>query len=241
MSPKELKTNWLAKWRRILDDNVYRMDNPEAHRVMCRWETRDMLEAGVIDQMEKFEMDELADAAYWHAVEELTTAPEGYMYGGHYDVMRKATSERIGQIIANTYYSASRPGSDGFDGKVFGNKHDLRLVFRHNSEAWVINDLVLTAPCGELYALVQTAQVINGKVYPIICDADAYRTLVDCAQVALEERDFESFQKARPLLLSAKFAKCATCFDRFGQREDCINCAGQGFVAKPVSQPTSFA
>ena len=76
MPPTELKKEWLAKWRRILDDNASRIDNPEAHRMMCRWETRDMLEAGVIDEMEKFEMDELADAAYWHAVEELL--------GGHF-------------------------------------------------------------------------------------------------------------------------------------------------------------
>ena len=111
------------------------MENPEAHRVMCRWEARDMLEAGVIDQMEKLEMDEAADAAYWHAVEELVTAAEEYMFGGHYDVVRRAGAECVGRITANTYYSAIGPGADGFDGKVFGEKHDLRLVFRLNDEA----------------------------------------------------------------------------------------------------------
>lgn len=33
MSPKELKTNWLAKWRRILDDNVYQMDTAMCGRL----------------------------------------------------------------------------------------------------------------------------------------------------------------------------------------------------------------
>ena len=241
MTPTELRTAWLAKWRRILDDGVYRMDNPEAHRAACRWEARDMLETGVIDEMEKLEMDELADAAYWHAVEELAAAAEGYMFGGHYDVVHRVSSECVGRIIANTYYSSISPGADGFDGKVFGDKHDRRLVFRLNNEAWSMNGLELTASSREIYDLVQTAQVINGKVYPIICDADTYRTLIDCAQVALEEHDFENYRIARPLLLSAKFAKCTACLDRFGLREDCMNCAGQGFVPKAGSQPTSSA
>lgn len=241
MPPTELKKEWLAKWRRILDDSASRIDNPEAHRMMCRWETRDMLEAGVIDEIEKFEMDELADAAYWHAVEELVTTPAGYTYGGYYDVIQRETSECVGHIRSNTYYSAISPGADGFDGKVFREKNDLRLVFRNDNQTWPINGLVLTAPCGELYDLVQTAQFIYGKVYPTICDADTYRALVDCAQVALEMRDFESYRKARPLLLSAKFSKCSACLDRFGQREDCSNCAGNGFVSTADTQPTSSA
>ncbi|MDQ0739270.1 hypothetical protein [Pseudomonas sp. W4I3] len=241
MTPTELKQAWLAKWRGMLDDNVYRMDHPEAHRVSCRWETRDMLEAGVIDELEKFEMDEQVDAAYWHAVEELATAAEGYMFGGDYDVVDRSTSERIGRITANTYYSATGPGADGFDGKVIGNKPDLRLIFRSDKEVWRINGLLLTAPSGELYDLVQTAQVINGKVYPIIGDADAYRALVDCAQVTLEERDFEGYRIARPLLLSAKFSKCTACHDRFDLREDCMTCSGQGFVPKGDNQPASLA
>ncbi|MEW5698713.1 hypothetical protein [Pseudomonas synxantha] len=241
MTSTELKMAWLAKWHRILDDGVYRMDNPEAHRTACRWEARDMLEAGVIDQIEKLEMDELADAAYWHAAEELATAAEGYMFGGHYDVVHRVSSECVGRIIANTYYSSISPGADGFDGKVFGDKHDRRLVFRHNNEAWSMNGLELTASSGELYDLVQTAQVINGKDYPIIGDADAYRTLMDCAQVALEEHDFENYRIARPLLLSARFTKCAACLDRFGSREDCITCAGNGFVTKADVQPAPSA
>ncbi|WP_426136366.1 hypothetical protein [Pseudomonas sp. PWP3-1b2] len=241
MIPTELKKAWLAKWRALLDDNDFRMGSPEAHRVMCRWETRDMLEAGVIDQMEKFEMDELADAAYWHAVEELTTASEGYRYGAHYNVVHRASSGCIGKIVANTYYSATGPSAGGFDGKVFGDKRDMRLVFRLNNEAWAINGLMITTPSGELYDLVQTAQVVNGKIYPAICDADAYRALVDCAQVALEDRDFESYRKARPLLLSAKFAKCTVCLDRFALREDCTTCAGNGFVSKTGNYPASCA
>ena len=65
------KTEWMAKWRQHLDDHEFRMENPEAHRAICRSKSDDMLAAGAIDQMEKLEMDELANAAYWHAVETL--------------------------------------------------------------------------------------------------------------------------------------------------------------------------
>lgn len=88
---------------------------------------------------------------------------------------------------------------------------------------------------------MQTAQVINGRVYPVVRDADTYRALVDCAQVALEDQDFESYQKARPLLVSARFTKCSACLDRFERREDCIACVGNGFVSIAGRQPTSSA
>lgn len=241
MTPTELKQAWLAKWRGMLDDNLYRMDHPEAHRVSCQWETRDMLEAGVIDEMEKLEMDELADAAYWHAVEEMVTNEEDYMLGGQYDVVSRSTSEPIGKIAANTYYSAAGPGYDGYDGKVFGSGTDRRLEFRHDNQPWLLRGLVLIAPTGDKYDLVQTAQVINGTVYPVVSDADYYRALVDLAQVAIEQRDFDAYRKARPLLFSARFTTCGSCLDRFGVRDDCTICAGNGFVPKVRSQPASSA
>ncbi|VVM80309.1 hypothetical protein PS682_02298 [Pseudomonas fluorescens] len=241
MNPEQLQKAWTAKWRRILNNNDQRMSHPEAYRVMCHWETRDMFEAGVIDEMAKLDMDEQANAAYWHAVEELVTSTDEYQHGGHYDVLPHTGAECVGHIISNTYYSADGPGMDGFDGKVFGDSHGLRLVFRNGTEAWALKGLRLTAHTGELYDLVQTAQRVNGVTYPVIDDPDCYRTLVDLAQIALETRDFDSYRKARPLLMCASFTQCATCLDRFGLREDCVSCAGDGFVRKPSRQPSSSA
>lgn len=87
MNPKELRTAWMAKWRKALDDHEFRMSNPEAYRTLRHWDARDMLAAGVIDEMEKLEMDELVSAAYWHAVEELIVPIDRYKPSGHYDVM----------------------------------------------------------------------------------------------------------------------------------------------------------
>lgn len=95
-----------------------------------------------------------------------------------------------------------------------------------------MNGLALTSATGEIYDLVQTAQFINGVLYPNIDDADAYRALVDTAQIALETHDFDTYRKARPLLLAAEFIKCTECLDKFDLREDCHVCAGYGFLPK---------
>lgn len=235
MSPAELKTAWTAKWKEMLDDHDHRMANPEVYRVMCQWETRDMLAEGVIDQAEKMEMDDLANAAYWHAVEELVTADIGYLYGGHYQVVRSGASP-IGRIISNTYYSAAGPGYSGYDGKVFFDAPGARLEFSNSTKPWRLNGLVLTSTNGETYDLVQFAQTINGVVYPSIGDPDCYRALVDRAQVALENRDFETYRKARLLILSAHFVKCCTCLDTFRLRDECETCEGLGFLQRYPAQ-----
>ncbi|RBJ74947.1 hypothetical protein C3L29_033230, partial [Pseudomonas sp. MWU12-2534b] len=84
------------------------------------------------------------------------------------------------------------------------------------------------------YQLVETERVISGVDYKPIDDPDAYRAMVDAAQVAQEERDLRAFEKVRPHIESAAFCMCPACLDRFGAREDCSTCAGKGFVTKPA-------
>lgn len=68
-----------------------------------------------------------------------------------------------------------------------------------------MNGLTLTRPDGSLYDLVLTGQRIQGKEYSNIDDPDAYRALVDTAQIALENHDFGAYQRARHLLATATF------------------------------------
>ena len=74
------------------------MANPEAHRTICRANSDDTLAAGAIDQMEKLEMDELANAAYWHAVETLIDCEPGLLAWGLYDLMPRTGGPRIGTL-----------------------------------------------------------------------------------------------------------------------------------------------
>lgn len=57
------------------------MANPEAHRTICSANSGDMLDTDAIDRMEKLEIVELANAAYWHAVETLNDWEPGYSPG----------------------------------------------------------------------------------------------------------------------------------------------------------------
>jgi hypothetical protein len=75
--------------------------------------------------------------------------------------------------------------------------------------------------------------MILGVIYKPIEDPDMYRALVDAAQVALEDRDLNAYEKMRPFIDLARFSTCPICLDRFDRREDCPACSGQGFVIKP--------
>jgi len=241
MNQTELKAAWTAKWRATIDDHEYRLSNPEAYRTNCHWEAREMLAAGIIDELEKLEMDELVDAAYWHAVEELVTNEVGYLQGGHYNVMPRNGGTCIGKIINGTYSAADGKALGGFEARVLQNNSGRHLAFRFGGEPWPIDGLVLTSNTGEQFDLVLTAQFINGVVYRPVDDADTYRALVNTAQIALEAHDFDTYRKARPLLMGAEFTMCIECHDSFSLREDCQACAGNGFIRRARHQPNSSA
>lgn len=85
---------------------------------------------------------------------------------------------------------------------------------------------------GSRYQLIESERMIAGVAHRSIFDADAYRALLDGAQVAQEERDLRTYEKVRPHIESAAFCICPACFDRFGARYECLTCAGKGFVTK---------
>ena len=233
------RTEWMAKWRQHLDDHEFRMENPEAHRTICRAKSDEMLAAGAIDQMEKLEMDELANAAYWHAVETLIDCEPGLLAWGFYDLVPRAGGPRIGKLNGRIYFPEGMAGQ--MAAQVLEDKGVRRLAFRTSAEVWAMDGMTITKPDGSIYDLVITGQRINGKEYSNIDDPDAYRALLDTAQVALENHDFETYRRARPLLLAAAFSKCASCRDHFALREDCEACGTMGFVAKEGSRQNHHA
>lgn len=225
------KAEWLAHWRRHLDDHELRMSYPEAYRQGCLAISKDMVDADVIDQAQKFDLDELANAAYWHAVETLIDCEPEFISSAFYDLVPRGGGPRLGELSGRTYYPE---GSANWAAQVIDEKGSRRLVFRINSDVWPMDGLTITTADGSLYDLVITGQRINGREYANIEDPDAYRTLADQALIALENHDFETYRRARPLLLAAAFRKCAACLDRFALREDCHACDGRGFIARAV-------
>jgi hypothetical protein len=235
MNFDQAKALRLQQWRSTLDDHDFRLQNPEAHRQTLHAMSATLLSEGVIDALQQFDMNEMANAAYWHAVEELQTCPAHYCGASAYDV-RGNNAELFGKIARSIFYAAkSLAGGarSSYDGKVYRDASGANLVFNPSGVIARISGLTLTLPEGQQYALIETSRTIEGVTYAPMEDPDAYRALVDTAQVAYECRDLRAFEKLRPLIDLARFHLCPACLDRFDQREDCSGCAGLGFVTKP--------
>lgn len=234
MNFEQAKALRLERWRATLDDQDFRMQNPEAHRATLREMAEALHTEGLIDQLEQFDMNEMADAAYWHAVEELQNSPGHYRGASTYDVVQIDNGKLLGTIsrsIFNFESDEPRGASFPYDGKVYSDADGVRLTLGLSRKIGWITGLVLEIN-GRRYQLVETERVIAGVTHRPLSDADAYRALIDAAQIAQEERDLRAFEKVRPHIESAAFCICPDCQDRFDLREDCQACTGKGFVTK---------
>lgn len=239
MNFDQAKALRLQQWRSILDNHEFRMQNPEAHRQTLHAMSETLADGGLVDQLEQFDMDEMANAAYWHAVEELMNSPPRYCGASSYDVILRGTTILFGRIGRSIFYYASSLADSrhsGYDGKIYPDADGANLVFNASGASAKITGLALNMPDGRRYDLIETQRVVEGVTYRPIDDPDLYRVLVDTAQIAQEKHHLGVFEKARPLLELASFCTCPTCLDRFGQRDDCPTCSGKGFVTKPTAK-----
>lgn len=235
MNFDQAKALRLQQWRSTLDDHDFRMQNPEAHRQTLHAMSATLAGEGLIDDLQQFDMNELANAAYWHAVEELHSAPARYCGASSYDVVRCAGSELLGRISRSIFYTAITLADSArcsYDGKIYQDATGANLVFTPSGVVARIAGLILTLPDGQPYDLIETGRTVEGVTYEPLEDPDLYRALVDAAQVARECRDLRLFERLRPLLDLARFRTCSACLDRFDRREDCAACFGRGFVTK---------
>jgi hypothetical protein len=234
MNFDQAKTLRLQRWRATLDDQDFRMQNPEGHRETLHEMAVKLRDEGLIDQLEQFDMNEMADAAYWQAVEELHNSPGQYRGASTYDVVQVDTGKLLGTISRSIFNFANdepRGASFFYDGKVYSDADGIRLTLRLSRKMAKMSGLVLELN-GRRYQLIETERMIDGITHHPLSDVDAYRALVDAAQVAQEERDLRAFEKIRPHIESAAFCICPACLDHFGARDDCPTCVGKGFVTK---------
>lgn len=237
MNFNQAKALRLQQWHSTLDDHAFRMQNPEAHRQTLHAMSSTLVSEGLIDPLLHFDMNELANAAYWHAVEELHTAPARYCGASSYDVLQYESPELFGRISRSIFYAASTSADSArcsYDGKIYQDATGANLVFSPSGVVARITGLTLTLPEGQQYDLVETGRTIEGVAFEPIEDPDLYRALVDAAQIAEECRDLFAFERLRPLLELARFRICPTCHDRFDRREECSTCTSLGFVTKPT-------
>ncbi|WP_223429950.1 hypothetical protein [Pseudomonas sp. GL-B-26] len=236
MNFDQAKALRLQQWRSTLDDHDFRMQNPEAHRQPLHEMSSALMTEGLIDELQQFDLNEMANAAYWHAVEELQTASGRYCGASAYDVVQRGNGELLGRIGQSIFYAArtlADSARSSYDGKIYRDATGANLVFNPSGVVARITGLVLTLPDGQQYDLVETGRTLEGIAREPIEDPDLYRALVDAAQLAQECRDLRAFERVRPRVDLARFHTCPACLDRFDQREDCQTCAGKGFVTKP--------
>lgn len=225
----------MQRWRLTLDEKDFRMQNPEAHRETLHEMAAALFNEGLIDQLERFDMNEMADAAYWHSVEELQNSPVHYRGASTYNVVQVTNGKLLGTISRSIFNFATnepRGASFPYDGKVYSNATGVELKLSLSRKTGKIIGLSLNMSDGQLYQLIETERVIGGISRRPIDDPDFYRAITDAAQLAKENRDLSAYEKVRSWIESATFTRCSECLDRFGEREDCHVCAGNGFVTK---------
>lgn len=60
-----------TQWRSALANHDLRTRNPDLYRSLLHEQSNAMVASELIDWMDKLEMDEMANASYWFALEEL--------------------------------------------------------------------------------------------------------------------------------------------------------------------------
>ncbi|WP_159811723.1 hypothetical protein [Pseudomonas sp. 18058] len=224
----------LQRWHTTIADNDFRMQNPEGHRETLLEMAATLLREGLINPLERFDLKEMADAAYWHAVEELQHSPDHYRGASTYNVVQLDNGKLLGTIrrsIFNYASDAPRGASFSYDGKVYTDSEGARLTMCLTQKIGTITGLILQLS-GRKYRLIETERMIEGVTHHPLSDGDTYRLFIDDDQIAQEARDLRVFQRVRPHIESAVFCICPTCLERFGDRDDCQNCAGKGFLTR---------
>lgn len=107
MNFEQAKALRLQQWRSTLDDYDFRLQNPEAHRLHLHAMSCALGAEGLIDKFEQYDMIEMANAAYWHAVEELQSHPVRYCGASSYDVVACDSALKLGEI-RQTIFKARR-------------------------------------------------------------------------------------------------------------------------------------
>ncbi|TLX54848.1 hypothetical protein DN824_20405 [Stutzerimonas nosocomialis] len=215
----------------MLSDVTERRDMPGVFRDRLHRLADQLLAAGIIDPLERFDMGELVDAAYAHEIEEQVHLYRYFRVGGYYDLVDG--SELIGTFRGVRLYFGPpddrRPAQ--FDAWI--THTDAGLEALSNPLQHVIGRIdgkrYVTAE-GDEFELVETARIIESRDTDAIDDPDTYRTMLDLIELAIEQGDAERATALTERASVSIFMPCPACEDRFSRREDCAECVGMGFV-----------
>lgn len=220
----------LERWRGMLDDVALLRDMPRIFLDNLLNLTEDLHRRSVIDELERFDMDELARAAYDHEMELRLVLYRYFQFSGDYMLLRDGTRAgelRSVRLFLGTDTADRRPAS--YDARIERTANGLEAITQFSEVIGHLDGKCYIAATGEVYELVETSRCA-GRDTPAIDDPDHYRAVLDEIQYAAEQDDSKRHAVLTTRASISIFMPCPTCEDRFSQREDCTGCAGLGFV-----------
>jgi hypothetical protein len=219
----------LERWRRMLDDVALLRDMPRIFLDNLLNLSEDLHRRSVIDAHERFDMDEIARAAYDHEMEERLILYRYFRESGSYALMHngvKAGELRGARIFLGSDTASRRPGE--YDARLERTANGLEAITKFMKPIGRVNGKLYLAT-DEAYELVETSRII-GREIPAIDDPDIYRAALDAIQAAEEQGDAKRHAALSKRASISIFMPCPACDDQFSRREDCEECCGLGFV-----------
>jgi len=221
----------VERWHRMLDDVAMWRDLPRPYLGQLIDAADDLLRAGIIDPLERFDMLELAEAAYSHEIEEQIHLYRYFQRSGQYSAVRDGKALGFFSGVIFNWKARDRYADRSFyDARVTPTDAGLELISREEQVIGRIDGKRLIAATGEEYELVETMVRIAGKEWPTIDDPDLYRAALDAIQLAMEEGHAERHAALSQRASVSIFMPCPICDDSFSRRDDCNECKGLGFV-----------
>ena len=220
----------LERWRRMLEDVELLRDIPRIYLDNLLNLAEDLHRRGVVDALERFDMDEMARAAFDHEMEERLVRYRYFQQSGNYLLMRdgaRAGELRSARIFLGADTADRRPGE--YDARLEPTDRGLEAITRFNKCIGIVDGKRFIAGAGEIYELVETSRCV-GRDIPAIDDPDLYRAMLDAIQHAEEQGDAERLAALGVRASISIFMPCPVCDDRFSRRDDCRECEGYGFV-----------
>ncbi|VVO27137.1 hypothetical protein PS689_04710 [Pseudomonas fluorescens] len=223
------KATALAEWHRILDDRSS-WTNPSVAYRLLRSMASDLESAGLIDPLERFDLSELASAAFSYFTEE---GNHEWRHQASDYLVYDANARIVGSLLHSRLVRHG-PEEQPYltDHFAFLNAENV-LVMRDYSHFGRLEGRHIKTQAGETLTLVESSRQIEGVQRQRLDDEDQYRLLVDAATLALERGDFDGYVRIWDRQTYSVFIQCPRCFDRFNLREDCTECTGRGFINDP--------
>lgn len=223
---EQYKTMLLAYWHQKLDDPEFWRRQRCAFQFLARM-AEDLLAAHIIAPLEWFELAELAKAAFDYYTEAL---PNGWRHTASDYAVYDENVFQIGSLLNNRYYLHD-PQEDPYRCDYFAFLGENNVITTRTYATYgVLEERYIFTTTGQRLTMVERSRRSEGINYARLDDPDEYRSLIDAAPTMLETGNIAGYVQLWERHSFSVFRKCSSCWDLLSLREECLECAGLGFV-----------